>query len=179
MHTAADSTSMKAGWSVSLRPDLLSVAEIWVPAFQDGLLDAYCKQQDRALNHAAGPPMSHVTPWPPQAALDCLQNALLQAPAAEHHVVLQSKFVMPHVVLGHLQAFLEGLLDAYCKQLQQAGSSQTAPAGLAVLLAAAAVELLRGHGLLADHAVKLGYMDKLVKVLAARVPARPAGEAAC
>ena len=78
----------------------------------------------------------------------------------------------------HLQAFLEGLLDAYCKQLQQAGSSQTAPAGLAVLLAAAAVELLRGHGLLADHAVKLGYMDKLMKVLAARVPARPAGESA-
>ena len=83
------------------------------------------------------------------------------------------------VVFGHLQAFLEGLLDTYCKQLQQAGSSRTAPAGLAVLLAAAAVELLRGHGLLADHVVKLGYIDKLMKVLAARVPARPAGEAAC
>ena len=86
---------------------------------------------------------------------------------------------MSDVLLGHLQAFLEGLLDAYCKQLQQAGSSHTAPAGLAVLLAAAAVELLRGHGLLADHAVKLGYIDKLMKVLAARVPARAAGGSAC
>ena len=86
---------------------------------------------------------------------------------------------MSHVLFQLLQAFLEGLLDAYCKQLQQAGGSHTAPAGLAVLLAAAAVELLRGHGLLADHAVKLGYIDKLMKVLAARVPARPAGESAC
>ena len=86
---------------------------------------------------------------------------------------------MSHVLFWLLQAFLEGLLDAYCKQLQQAGSSHTAPAGLAVLLAAAAVELLRGHGLLADHAVKLGYIGKLMKVLATRVPARPVGESAC
>ena len=99
--------------------------------------------------------------------------------AAEHDMVPQAQVFMFYVLFGPLQAFLEGLLDAYCKQLQQAGSSQTAPAGLAVLLAAAAVELLRGHSLLADHAVKLGYMDKLMKVLAARVPARPAGESPC
>ena len=42
-----------------------------------------------------------------------------------------------------------------------------------MLLAAAAVELLRSHPLLGDHAVGLGYVDKLLRLLAARLP--PAG----
>ena len=40
----------------------------------------------------------------------------------------------------------------------------------AVLLAAAAAELLRVHALLGEHAVALGYVDKLLKVLQAHVP---------
>ena len=39
-----------------------------------------------------------------------------------------------------------------------------------MLLAAAGVELLRAHGLLAEHAVALGYADKLLAVLAAHAP---------
>ena len=45
----------------------------------------------------------------------------------------------------------------------------------ALLLSAAAVELLRGHPLLADHAVSLGYVDSLFKLLAARLPSKPQG----
>ena len=48
----------------------------------------------------------------------------------------------------------------------------------AVLLAAAAVELLRSHPLLGDHAVGLGYIDKLLRLLAARLPP-PGASAAC
>ena len=40
----------------------------------------------------------------------------------------------------------------------------------AVLLAAAAAELLRVHALLGEHAVALGYVDKLLKALQAHVP---------
>ena len=40
----------------------------------------------------------------------------------------------------------------------------------AVLLAAAGVELLRVHSLLADHAVALGAADKLLRILAANAP---------
>lgn len=39
---------------------------------------------------------------------------------------------------------------------------------LAVLLSAAAVAVLQHHPPLAEHAVALGYVDKLVKLLAAR-----------
>lgn len=41
----------------------------------------------------------------------------------------------------------------------------------AVLLAAAGVELLRAHALLAEHAVALGYADKLLQALAEHLPA--------
>ena len=40
----------------------------------------------------------------------------------------------------------------------------------AVLLAAAATELLQVHALLSEHAVALGYVDKLLKILQAHVP---------
>lgn len=43
----------------------------------------------------------------------------------------------------------------------------------AVLLAAAGVELLRVHLLLADHAVALGSIDKLLRMLANNAPAGP------
>ena len=43
-----------------------------------------------------------------------------------------------------------------------------AEADLGVLLSAAAVAVLQHHGLLAEHVVALGYVDKLLKVLAAR-----------
>lgn len=59
---------------------------------------------------------------------------------------------------------MEGLLDAYAKDVEGHKADE------AVLLAAAAVELLRVHALLADHAVALGSVDKLLRVLAAHVP---------
>lgn len=40
----------------------------------------------------------------------------------------------------------------------------------ALLLSAAAVALLQNHLFLADHAVSLGYMPKLLKQLSTRLP---------
>jgi hypothetical protein len=67
------------------------------------------------------------------------------------------------------QKFLEGLLEAYAKDVEAHKADE------AVLLSAAAVELLRVNALLADHAVALGSVDKLLRILAAHVPP-PAGE---
>ena len=70
-----------------------------------------------------------------------------------------------------VQAFLEGLLEAFCTQAGQGEQGRET----ALLLSAATVELLRGHPLLADHAVGLGYVDRLLKLLAARLPATSKG----
>lgn len=48
-------------------------------------------------------------------------------------------------------------------------------ADLALLLSAAAVALLQAQPSLAEHAVSLGYLEKLVRLLAARVPPLPVG----
>ena len=69
------------------------------------------------------------------------------------------------------QAFLEGLLEGYCTELGGRQHSERA-----MMLSAAAVELLRGHPLLADHAVGLGYVERLLKLLAARLPSTPQGK---
>ena len=63
-----------------------------------------------------------------------------------------------------MQRFLEGLLEAYTADVEARSAER------AVLLAAAAVELLRAHPLLADHAVALGAADKLLRTLAANAP---------
>lgn len=65
---------------------------------------------------------------------------------------------------GRVQRFLEGLLEAYAADVEAHNAERT------VLLAAAAVELLRVHPLLADHAVALGAVDKLLRTLAANAP---------
>ena len=69
------------------------------------------------------------------------------------------------------QAFLEGLLEAYCTEV---GGRQLSDRAL--MLSAATVELLRGHRLLADHAVSLGYVERLLKLLSARLPSKPLGK---
>lgn len=63
-----------------------------------------------------------------------------------------------------LQKFLEGLLEAYAASVEERSAAR------AVLLAAAAAELLQVHALLAEHAVALGYVDKLLKILQAHLP---------
>jgi hypothetical protein len=68
------------------------------------------------------------------------------------------------------KAFLEGLLERFNSA---AGSAQlAAPAGAesdqALLLSAAAVAFLQANVPLGDHAAALGYVDKLVRVVAAR-----------
>ncbi|KAL0042756.1 hypothetical protein WJX79_009797 [Trebouxia sp. C0005] len=74
----------------------------------------------------------------------------------------------PHFPLRNPKAFLEGLLEAYCTEI---GGRQNSDRAL--LLSAATVELLRAHALLADHAVALGYVARLLKLLVARLPVKP------
>ncbi|KAK9809260.1 hypothetical protein WJX72_012293 [[Myrmecia] bisecta] len=104
----------------------------------------------------------------------------------------------PQFPLRNLKTFLQGLLEAYMAELTAGRAQSTFNGGLgsaagsasptrgsssgsgssggptnvdcALLLSAAAVELLRSHALLADHAVALGYVDKLLKVLLSKVP---------
>ena len=66
--------------------------------------------------------------------------------------------------MSGVQKFLEGLLEAHTADVEAHNAEQ------AVLLAAAGVELLRVHSLLADHAVALGAADKLLRILAANAP---------
>ena len=72
-----------------------------------------------------------------------------------------------------MQLFLEGLLEEYCSEATGRKKSGDRDGSRALLLAAAAVELVRGHPLLPHHAVALGYVDRLVKLLAACLPPQP------
>lgn len=56
-----------------------------------------------------------------------------------------------------------------------AGASGGDSTDVALLLSAAAVALLQAQPALAEHTVALGYVEKLVRLLAARAPALPAG----
>lgn len=75
----------------------------------------------------------------------------------------------PRFPLRNPKRFVEGLLDTYVREVTANATDA------AVLLSAAAVALLRVHALLADHAVQLGYLSKLLELL--RGSTRP-GEAA-
>ncbi len=68
-------------------------------------------------------------------------------------------------------AMEQGLLEAYVAEVGRAPRSATR----AATLAAAACELLRGHASLGDHAVGLGYAERLLSLLAARLEAAGAG----
>ena len=67
------------------------------------------------------------------------------------------------------QRFLEGLLEAYTSAVEARQADR------AVLLAAAAAELLKAHALLAEHAVALGHVDKLLRMLQTNVPPAEGG----
>ena len=73
--------------------------------------------------------------------------------------------------MSALQRFLEGLLEAYSASVEEHSPAR------AVLLAAAAAELLQVHALLAEHAVALGYVDKLLKILQAHLPPQEGAQA--
>ena len=86
---------------------------------------------------------------------------------------------MMHLMRGHIinpdmcaapaQRFLEGLLEAYTSAVEERQADR------AVLLAAAAAELLKAHALLAEHAVALGHVDKLLRMLQTNVPPAEGG----
>ena len=62
--------------------------------------------------------------------------------------------------------FLEGLLKTY---LTDIADGSTIAHDRAIVLSAAAAELLRHHQGLADHAVTLGYVTRLLKLLSSRL----------
>jgi len=73
--------------------------------------------------------------------------------------------------------FAEALVEKYLQELAAAGSSASSSAAAALdgclLLSAAAVALLQGHGLLADHVAQLGCSGRLLTNLAARTARTP------
>lgn len=56
-----------------------------------------------------------------------------------------------------------------------AATEELSGTDLPLLLSAAAVALLQGQPPLAEHAVTLGYVEKLVRLLGARAPPLPPG----
>lgn len=72
----------------------------------------------------------------------------------------------PGFPLREPKVFLEGLLKVY---LAEVAEGSAAARDRALLVAAAAVELLRNHTGLVEHAVTLGYVDRLLKLLSARL----------
>lgn len=72
----------------------------------------------------------------------------------------------PGAALRAPEAFLEGLMAEY---LSAVADDSPPRRDAALLLAAAAVELLRRNPGLADHAVALGYVDRLLRLLSARL----------
>lgn len=76
--------------------------------------------------------------------------------------------------------FSEALVEKYLQELSAAGAAANAGSAASLdqclLLSAAAVALLQGHGLLADHVAQLGCSGRLLTNLAvhtARIPAPP------
>lgn len=72
----------------------------------------------------------------------------------------------PKTQLRKPKQFLEGVMEEYINAL----SKSDPPIDLILLLSAAGVALLKVHPLLADHAVSLGYIKKLLKHLGQRTP---------
>lgn len=78
--------------------------------------------------------------------------------------------------------FAEALVEQYLQDLTAAaanGDGSAAALDRCLLLSAAAVALLQGHGLLADHIAQLGYTGRLLSLLAgrtAKLPAVPSGQ---
>lgn len=72
----------------------------------------------------------------------------------------------PSFPLRAPKEFLEGLLKAY---LADVAEGSLASQERAIVLSAAAAELLRHHQGLADHAVTLGYVTRLLKLLSSRL----------
>lgn len=68
----------------------------------------------------------------------------------------------PSFPLRAPKEFLEGLVKTYLADVSQGSSSSQERA---IVLSAAAAELLRHHQGLADHAVTLGYVTRLLKLL--------------
>ena len=94
-----------------------------------------------------------------------------------HHEGLNAEFFVggvyvrlflktPSFPLRQPKTFLEGLVTAYLADVAEGSQSAY---DRALLVAAAVVELLRNHGGLAEHAVTLGYVERLLKLLNARL----------
>lgn len=68
--------------------------------------------------------------------------------------------------------FAEALVEKYLQDLATAAADRDGSAAAldrCLLLSAAAVALLQGHGLLADHVAQLGYTGRLLSLLAQRI----------
>jgi DnaJ family protein C protein 13 len=130
--------------------------------------------------HASG----HAFDWsPPQGY--ALQYDSLRGEVFVGGVYVRLFLKNPKFAVRDPVKFAEALVERYLQELQAAAgaggdSSGQANASLdrCLLLSAAAVSLLQGHGLLGEHVAQLGYTGRLLACLAARTARIPAAAAA-
>ena len=130
--------------------------------FIEGLLERYIAEVQRLTPGASQAPGSSTVGSPSKPAPG---SALVPAKAA---ATAGGSAATPAAAAAHSAA---GAAAGAAVD----GTAAAADLDLPLLLSAAAVAALQAQPGLAEHAVSLGYVDKLVRLLAARAPALPPG----
>jgi DnaJ family protein C protein 13 len=120
----------------------------------------------------------HSYDWSPPASYQ-LQYDSLRGEVYVGGVYVRLFLKNPKYAVRDPVKFAEALVERYLQELTAAAAGgEGVPAALdrCLLLSAAAVALLQGHGLLADHVAQLGYSGRLLGLLAGRTARIPAAQ---
>jgi DnaJ family protein C protein 13 len=119
---------------------------------------------------------AHSFDWAPPASYQ-LQYDSLRGEVYVGGVYVRLFLKNPKYAVRDPVKFAEALVERYLQELTAAaagGDGAAAALDRCLLLSAAAVALLQGHGLLADHVAQLGYSGRLLALLAGRTARIPA-----
>jgi DnaJ family protein C protein 13 len=119
---------------------------------------------------------AHSYDWSPAASYQ-LQYDSLRGEVYVGGVYVRLFLKNPKYAVRDPVKFAEALVERYLQELTAAaagGKGAAAALDRCLLLSAAAVALLQGHGLLADHVAQLGYSGRLLGLLAGRTARIPA-----
>ncbi|WIA30400.1 hypothetical protein OEZ86_000485 [Tetradesmus obliquus] len=119
---------------------------------------------------------AHSFDWSPPASYQ-LQYDSLRGEVYVGGVYVRLFLKDPKYAVRDPVKFAEALVERYLQELTAAaagGDGAAAALDRCLLLSAAAVALLQGHGLLADHVAQLGYSGRLLGLLAGRTARIPA-----
>jgi DnaJ family protein C protein 13 len=121
---------------------------------------------------------AHSYDWSPPASYQ-LQYDSLRGEVYVGGVYVRLFLKNPKYAVRDPVKFAEALVERYLQELTAAaagGDGAAAALDRCLLLSAAAVALLQGHGLLADHVAQLGYSGRLLALLAGRTARIPAAQ---